>query len=100
VLVVLNVTTWRAKRKLRNSSPALKFVDSYYKLDISFTYLLTARRTRALLVGLYSSDPKVCTDAELSQAVHRGERRVDADRHRYRTPADVEVIKVKVVLKE
>ena len=31
------------------------------------------------LLRAQKSDPKVCADAELSQAVHRGERRVDAD---------------------
>ena len=63
------------------------------------TYTI-AHSSESRICWAQKSDPKVCADAELSQAVHRGERRVDADRHRYRTPADVEVIKVKVVLKE
>ena len=53
------------------------------------------------LLRAQKSDPKVCADAELSQAVHRGERRVDADRLWDIPPTEVYVcVEVKVVLKE
>ena len=87
---------YSVERKLQQSTVERK--PSILNVTSNVHYIAHSSESR--ICWAQKSDPKVCADAELSQAVHRGERRVDADRHRYRTPADVEVIKVKVVLKE
>ncbi len=64
------------------------------------TYTI-AHSSESRICWAQKSDPKVCADAELSQAVHRGERRVDADRLWDIPPTEVYVcVEVKVVLKE